>query len=200
MRSWTQWHMRPGKSKRPTRMETDQYFCEHGLVDFDLNNKHDRKEKRFAVLEADDYEQFSSWYTAGRKISFTFADHESQPGGPTFVAHMNPEPCADCRRARKKDFADGFIRAHVIPAKDDPRLPENKEKAVVPSNKRSESPPARGHGITQPTRQSARTRQATGAATKPRIIRINIGPKMTVKDFKSVPSSSLSSDPSTDLD
>ena len=126
MQAWARWSKNPAKTERPTKMETDQYFCEHGLVDFDLDNKHDRKEKRFAVINADDYDQFASWlarsslmvaavsdtdpdslvivvsrfrYEAGRRISFIF-EEELVAGRSHAAAMMDPSPCADCRRAR----------------------------------------------------------------------------------------------------
>lgn len=86
---------------------------------------------------------------------------------------------------RKKEFKDGFIRAHIIAAKDDPRLPENKDKGKAREPSRSVSPPVRGAGLPQPTRQSARTRQAATAGKK-NIQRIDISPDTTVKDFKCV--------------
>lgn len=93
---------------------------------------------------------------------------------------------------RKKDFDDGFVRAHIIQAKDDPRLPENRKKTL---SERSESPPIRGYGnkpsssnfskkpALAPTRQSTRQRTSVGEK-KPRIMKVYITTTSTVKEFK----------------
>lgn len=53
------WIKNPVGNPRPERIANEQFICEHGLVDFDVNNKHDRLEKRYAVILEEDFDKLA---------------------------------------------------------------------------------------------------------------------------------------------
>lgn len=54
------WVKNPATYRRPERINNEQFICEHGLVDFDVNNKHDRKEKRYASVDAEQFDKLAA--------------------------------------------------------------------------------------------------------------------------------------------
>jgi hypothetical protein len=91
-RSWRQWLFRPADNPRPSNIETEVLFCEHGQLNFDPNSPIDMS-GAITVVKSSDWDILSRRYAVGPVIRLRAV--LGSEGSHTFL-HETPT-CEACR-------------------------------------------------------------------------------------------------------
>ncbi|KAK7020447.1 hypothetical protein R3P38DRAFT_2969526 [Favolaschia claudopus] len=156
LQAWREWLVRPTEKTRPGRIDTEVFFCDHGLLTVDPNCPNDL-DGHLVVIQRSDWNELQTFYPAGPMIAVEKSDN-------SHYVHDIPV-CADCRQQRKTDWTSTEI--------------------TIRKGKRGSSPGDTGSSApityTNGARQSKRLRQAREAVVS---VQITVTKSTTVKDMK----------------